>query len=174
MQVPAVTTDHAARALASRLRRTLTGPMWHGPTVMELLRSVGAEQALRHPVQSAHSIWELVLHMTTWARIARQRIDGSSFDYPDEQTDWPRPPRGADADAWVEAMQRLSDAYEALAVTVRTLDADTLQKKVQNNDHTIETMISGVIEHGVYHGGQIAILLKADAQRTASHQQIQS
>ncbi len=153
----------SGRMLANRLRRTLTGPMWHGPAIMELLRSVNAQQASRHPVKSAHSIWELVLHMTTWARIARQRIDGMSLDYPDIETDWPAQPQDISDDAWNEALQRLSDAYEALAVTVRATSDLAMRNRVGKEQYSVETMVCGVIEHGAYHGGQIAVLLKADA-----------
>jgi uncharacterized damage-inducible protein DinB len=142
--------------------------MWHGPAVMELLRSVEAEQAARRPIASAHSIWELTLHMTTWAEIARQRLDGLSLEYPDVTIDWPPMPANANAQEWTAALQRLSDAYEALALAVRELPEEGLRARAAGNEYSVETMLCGVVEHGVYHGGQIAILMKADRQRQST------
>jgi uncharacterized damage-inducible protein DinB len=142
--------------------------MWHGPAVMELLRSVEAEQAARRPIPSAHSIWELTLHMTTWAEIVRQRLDGLSVEYPDATIDWPPIPASPNAQEWTAALQRLSDAYEALALAVRELPEEGLRARAAGNEYSVETMLCGVVEHGVYHGGQIAILMKADRQRQST------
>ena len=62
-----------AEAIADRLRRTIGGPMWHGPAIRELLVDVGPREAAARPIASAHSIWELVLHMATWAAFAAAR-----------------------------------------------------------------------------------------------------
>ena len=159
-----------SRAIASRLRHTLTGPMWHGPALMELLVSVEADQAARRPIERAHTIWELTFHMTAWANIARQRLDGQSLDYPDVALDWPSVPAATTAAEWKAALQQLSDAYEQLAAAVRHLSDEQLHAHVAGTDYTVETMLCGVVEHGVYHGGQIAILLKADRQQQRTTQ----
>jgi len=48
--------------LEEQLGRALEGEAWHGPSVLETLEGVSAEQAAAHPIAGAHSIWELVLH----------------------------------------------------------------------------------------------------------------
>ena len=48
--------------LEEQLRRALDGEAWHGPSVLEVLAGVSAEQASSHPIPGSHSIWELVLH----------------------------------------------------------------------------------------------------------------
>ena len=136
---------------------------------MELLRSVDAAQAVRRPVTSAHSIWELTLHMTAWSDIARRRLEGAALESPAADIDWPPVPEIAGADEWMTTMQHLSDAYESLARAVKELPADELQARVSGNDYSVETMLSGVVEHGVYHAGQIAVLLKADRDNHSKH-----
>ena len=37
---------------------------------------------------------------------------------------------------------------------------DQLEAKVAGHDYTIRDMLDGVVEHGTYHGGQIAVLKK--------------
>jgi len=60
-----------AGRLANHIRRTVTGPMWHGPALGELLADVSVDEARIRPIAGAHTIWELVLHVTAWADIAR-------------------------------------------------------------------------------------------------------
>jgi uncharacterized damage-inducible protein DinB len=57
--------------------------------------------------------------------------------------------------------RQLRGAYEALAAQVETLDDAALRATVRGRDHSVETMIRGVVEHGVYHGGQVALLKRA-------------
>ncbi len=149
--------------LAALLRRTVTGPMWHGPALSELLEDLPAEQAVAHPVPGAHSIAELVLHVTAWAEIARQRMAGR----PPEVTpamDWPSV-AGMDASGWRAARARLHDAYESLADDVEQLGDRSLDERVRGGSgddagQTLHFLLHGVVEHATYHGGQIAILRK--------------
>src|SRR5690349_1614814 len=64
------------RRINDQLRRAFEGQAWHGPSLIELLSDVTAEQAAAKPVPAAHSIWELVLHIEFWEEVARRRVEG--------------------------------------------------------------------------------------------------
>ena len=147
--------------LARALGRTVTGPMWHGPALAELTAGITAEQAASHPVKGAHSIWELVLHITVWANIARERLAGGALDDPPASKDWPAIPKNATREAWTQATDRMADAYRALARATESLDATALDAMIPGRGYSAATMLRGVVEHGTYHGGQIAILKRA-------------
>ena len=156
------------RQLANHIKRTVTGPMWHGPSLNEVLDGVTAEAAAARPVANAHSIWELVLHITAWSDIARARLRGEQITDPLPAEDWP-PPGGTSASAWTSALERMRESYVALADDVRQLDDARLAEKIAGLDYTVSNLLHGVIEHGTYHGGQIAVLKKArDQSRVAS------
>lgn len=147
-----------ARILADRLRRTVTGPMWHGPALAELLADVTAAEATEKPVASVHSIWELVLHITTWARVPLERMQGTGREDPTEEEDWPDLPARGGETAWAAARRDLAQAYEALAAAAAALPPNALGKQVATRGYDVATMLTGVVEHGTYHGGQIAVL----------------
>src|ERR1022692_3610122 len=63
--------------IADELRRAFYGEAWHGDSLMEILRGVTAAQAASKPIKSAHSIWELVLHISAWDGAARLRMTGA-------------------------------------------------------------------------------------------------
>ena len=58
-----------AKRIAEQHRRAYHGEAWHGPSVFETLRGVTAATAAKRPISGAHTIWELVLHLTSWERI---------------------------------------------------------------------------------------------------------
>ena len=154
--------SHAQRH-AERLARTVTGPMWHGPALDEVLAGVSAAQAAAHPVPGAHSIWELVLHVSVWTEIPRERLHGRPYEEVPPEIDWPSPPTGdaATATAWQAACERLRAAYRALADDTAALSDDALRATVARAPYSVATMLRGVVEHGTYHGGQIALLRRA-------------
>ena len=146
--------------LADLLERTVKGPMWHGPALAEVLAGVSAEQAVSHPVPGAHSIWELVLHIALWAEIALERLGGRALDDPPASKDW-QLPAATTTEAWTEAIGRLTAAYGALAKETASLGAGALAAEIPTRGYTARMMLLGVVEHGTYHGGQIAVLKRA-------------
>jgi len=145
-----------ATRLANHIERTVTGPMWHGPALMDVLDGVDAARARAHPIDGAHSIWEIVRHVTAWAEIARQRIHGEALGDPTAEQDWP--PIGDD---WAQDLERLKESHRRLAADVRQLDDPALDARVKTLEYPVGILLDGVVEHGTYHGGQIALLKKA-------------
>ena len=85
--------------LEAQLRASFEGEAWHGPSVMETLRGVGAADAHARPIAGAHGIWELVLHLSATYRLVLRRLRGDATALaPDD--DWApcrRPPKRAGA-----------------------------------------------------------------------------
>jgi uncharacterized damage-inducible protein DinB len=148
--------------IARQIERTITGPMWHGPALADVLTGVTHQQAAARRIAAAHSIWEITLHAAAWAEIARARLDGRATADPPQDLDWP-PILDADAPSWDDAVERLRESYRALATRVRQMDDAVLNVKVPGLEYTAWVMLHGVVEHGIYHAGQIALLKKAIA-----------
>lgn len=150
----------AAQRLASQIRRTLTGPMWHGPALDDVLADVTPSEAASRPVAGAHSIWELVLHVAVWAEVALARLGPEPLISPEQ--DWPPVPEPT-VEHWEEALARLHASYEQLARAVEGMDDAALRTPLAlpGPRHTVEVMLHGVVEHGTYHGGQIILLRRA-------------
>lgn len=135
--------------------------MWHGPALTDLIGDVSAEQAADHPIGGAHSIWELVLHMTAWTEIVRQRLGSTTFTgEPTAEQDWP-PVQDTSSEAWRSAVERMKEGHRELAADVALLDDSRLIGRVPGREHSVLAMIHGIVEHDAYHGGQIAILKRA-------------
>jgi uncharacterized damage-inducible protein DinB len=149
-------------ALANAIEEAVTGPVWHGPSIGELLESMVATDAAAYPIAEAHSIWELVLHMTAWAGLVQGRLAlATPLLEPTDEEDWPAQPASPNSDAWQRAIRDLAASYRSLAAEVRTLSVETLAKRVPSRQHSVKVMLQGVVEHAAYHGGQIALLRRA-------------
>ena len=150
-----------AAQLSNHIKRAVAGPMWHGPSLDELLASVSSDQAAARPITGAHSIWEIVLHVTAWAEIALARLHGQRTGDPAPDEDWPPQPTSDTAANWQAALERLRESYRALATNTRRLEPPAFDEKVAGADYSVSNLLHGVIEHGTYHGGQIALLKRA-------------
>src|SRR5262245_54335530 len=107
--------------LANHIKRTVTGPMWHGAALAEVLAGVTHVEAAARPLPDAHSIWEIVAHVTAWAEIARARLRGERIADATPSEDWPSIPPPDEA-AWQTAVERLQTSHRELARAVRHLD----------------------------------------------------
>ena len=148
------------KRISSQLRRAFRGKAWHGPSVMEILENVTAEQAAAHPIPGAHSIWELVLHIRTWERVALRRIEEQApFEVSDEE-DWPAVKETTEH-AWKNALNSLTLNHDALSEIISRLDESRLSDIVPGTEYSVYFLLHGVIQHDLYHAGQIALLKKA-------------
>jgi hypothetical protein len=150
------------RHLADQLRRAFEGGAWHGPAVFELLAKVDATRAAAAPLPGRHSIWELTQHIAAWLRAAHQRVLGERGDVPDAEN-FPAPPDRSEQ-AWTMAKDHLAHCYRQLHAALLALRPADLQRPVAGQDYDVHFLLDGVIQHSLYHAGQIAVL---DAARPA-------
>ena len=144
--------------LARELATLAHGDAWHGPALDELLDGLSPETAAARPLAGAHSIWELVLHVTAWTDVFRRRLEGTAVEEP-EAGDFPRPPRPT-ASAWSEARARLVEAHDALTARVARLSEADLVRRIPGRDFDVRFQVRAAIRHTVYHSGQIGLLRK--------------
>ena len=145
--------------IADQLSRAYSGKAWHGPSLKYILRGITAQQAAARPIPSAHSIWELVLHIAAWDRAVCERIlSGKDTTLPPEQNF----PSIVDtsAAAWKKALKKLDQGHRALVAAIQGFKDSKLERKLGNRDYSFYITMHGAIQHDLYHAGQIAILKK--------------
>jgi uncharacterized damage-inducible protein DinB len=146
--------------LETQLRLSFEGEAWHGPSVLESLEGVTAEAASRHPIQGAHSIWELVLHLASAYRLVLRRLQGGGALLTAAE-DWPAAPAPTAA-GWQDAIRELRELNLRIRRAVRDFDAARLDEPlVAEPPYTAYTQFIGLTQHDLYHAGQIAILKRA-------------
>jgi hypothetical protein len=147
--------------IAGQLRRAFSGEAWHGPPLRDLVAGVTAIQAAARILPTAHTVWELVLHIDLWAGIAFRATRGDPMPklYGTGQ-DWTTPLNGSE-DEWSGAQGRLFETGERLARAIEAFDDARLNETVPGRDYDFYFLFHGVVQHSLYHAGQIAILKRA-------------
>ena len=152
-------SDELSR-LEAQLRAAFGGPAWHGPAILELLRDVTPEEAAAHPIAGAHSIWELVLHLTGTYDLVLRRMRGDAKPLGPEE-DWPPIPKPTET-TWKETVAALRGRNEAMRSAVLRYDVARLGKPlVLEPPYTAYEQFIGLTQHDLYHAGQIALLKRA-------------
>lgn len=143
--------------IAEELRLLFEGPSWLGPPIDRFLADISQQAAERRPIAGAHNIWELVLHMEAWLRIARLRLTASSTVEASDDENWPAP-----EDSWQAAVSNLRTEFIALREAIFKFPPNRLDEAAPAKERqTFYVLLHGVIQHSAYHAGQIAVLKKA-------------
>jgi hypothetical protein len=132
----------------------------------ENLEGLSAVQAASRPIPGAHSIWEIVLHVTAWTAEVRRRLGGATPAEPGGG-DWPAVGPVSEQ-AWGDALRALRAEHEALALAARDFPSSRWHDRVGGDrDQSLGTgvtfaaMVTGLLQHDGYHGGQIGLLRRA-------------
>jgi len=152
--------------IVDQLEREHGGDPWHGSPLQAILEGIDAQRAAARPIPGGHSIWELVLHVIGWKNETARRLAGAVACMPVEG-DWPDVGEPTEA-RWQETLTRLHSAHKSLVAAVKALPEAKLYEPT--NDTRSEplgtgvsyyVLLHGIVQHDVYHAGQIALLKKA-------------
>ena len=145
---------HQTQRIADSYRAATIKAAWYGPSLAELLTQISAELATTPPVPGSHSISELLQHLLLWNERIRNTSDGNSLPRWQPENDWAEPPI-----PWNELVSRWSQSRELLEEKIRNFPIEDLAKQVPGRNYPYETMLHGIVEHTIYHSGQIAMVL---------------
>jgi uncharacterized damage-inducible protein DinB len=152
--------------ILDQLQRAFDGDAWYGPSLSDALDGVDARQAVRRPIADGHNIAEIVRHVTVWTReIARRLRTGLAQDL--EEADWTETTVAND-DEWAAMLDALDAAQGELLAGMKSLtDADLermigdVRDRAQGSGISRYVMLHGLVQHHIYHAGQITLLRKA-------------
>jgi uncharacterized damage-inducible protein DinB len=145
--------------IVDQLRRAFDGRAWHGPPLVPLLSDVDAEHAMARPLEERHTIWELVLHINAWRDKVRRVLGGEVMGSLPDEEDWP-PVYDTSEEAWAKAVEELKRVHDELIEAVSGFSESQLDETVPGASYSFYNMLHGLVQHDLYHAGQIAILRK--------------
>ena len=151
--------------LTTQLTQILSGDPWYGSNVYDILAQISFEAAYEKPPGAIHNIAEIVLHMIAWTEEVMDRMNGMTAGIP-TSGDWPE--TGApDEQKW----QNYVDDFKLVNVNLLKVIGDFPEEnwnepiadernRELGTGVSYEALIEGLIQHHVYHSGQIALLLR--------------
>jgi uncharacterized damage-inducible protein DinB len=127
---------------------------WYGPTVAELIAKILPELATTPPVPGAHSISELLQHLLLWNERIRNTSESRPMPRWEADKEWAEPPI-----PWKELVARWNQSRDLLEEKIRNFPAEDLTKQVPGRSYAYETLLNGIVQHTIYHSGQMAMVL---------------
>ncbi|MCW9705644.1 DinB family protein [Fodinibius salsisoli] len=147
--------------ISKRLTLIYNGDAWYGPSIEETLTSFNGDYIFDSPKEGRHSIGELVAHMLAWREFAERRLqnDQSYLPKQEETFNWQR---FADnrKKAWGAMLDQLDMSQQMLLRLLGDYDDSILKEKVAGKPYSFSYLLNGIIQHDIYHLGQIVYLQK--------------
>jgi len=149
--------------LKEELERVLWGAAWYGPPVYTILEQVSFEAAYEKPQGSVHNIVGIVLHMLAWTEEVLDRMNGMAASTP-SSGDWPDPGT-SDEQKWQNYVNDLKLVNVNLLGVIQGFPEEKWSELINDTRETepvttYENLVTGLIQHHVYHAGQIALLIR--------------
>ena len=127
---------------------------WYGPSLAELLAEMSPELATTPHAPGAHTISALLKHLLLWNERVRNTSSNNPMPRWQAEEEWAEPPI-----PWNELLSRWNQSRDLLEDKIRKFPIEDLAKQVSGRSYPYETMLHGIVQHAIYHSGQIAMVL---------------
>ena len=148
------------QSIIRNLQNVNAGEPWFGRSVYELLEEIDPSIVYKKPNDNSHSLIELLYHMITWAEFTFKRIEGdkdqdlTAF----EQMDW-REIKPV-VHTWEKGLKEYKKVHNTIVTLLETKDDEFLKEIVDYRKYNFRFLLNGLIQHNIYHAGQVAYLNK--------------
>ena len=149
------------QSIINELKSINSGDPWYGRPVYALLDEIDPSIVYKKPNEQSHSLIELLYHMITWAGFTLRRIEGdkeqdlAAF----EKLDW----REIDPHIhnWEKGLKEFKQIQADIIALLETKDDGFLKQIVDYRKYNFQVLLRGLIQHNIYHSGQVAYLVKS-------------
>ena len=140
---------------------TLSGQPWFGRGVYEILEEVDEAKAHSKPNENVHSQMELLWHINTWAEFSLAALENRIIENIKaiEALDW----REIDPKihTWKKGIEVLKTTHNKIIELLKQKEEDSyLSDIVPNRKYNFRFLLNGLVQHNIYHLGQVAFLKK--------------
>jgi uncharacterized damage-inducible protein DinB len=146
------------KRILSLFKEVYDGSPWIDINLTSVLQNVSAEQASNRVLKNCNTIWEITNHLIEYRLNVLQRVRGKIIETPDNN--YFEPVTDTSEKNWKDALQRLSKVQKNWIEFLDKVDPGELEKVYTPNSMTYCENIDGIIQHDVYHLGQIVLLSK--------------
>jgi len=146
--------------IISTLQNTLEGDPWYGRSLYAILEEVEPACVFINPDEKGHALIELLYHTIDWAQFVQNRLEENpdkKAAYFDEM-DW----REIDptVHTWKNGLKEFKSAHQRIIELLQTKEDSFLASPVKERTYNMRFMLHGLIQHNIYHLGQMAYVKK--------------
>jgi len=154
------------QSIIHNLQNTLNGEPWFGRAVYEILEEVDPSKVYIQPAHgdrpdnSGHSLIELLYHMITWAGFTLGKLDNNADAdlTQSEDLDWRDINKAVHT--WPAGLEKFRKIHEKIISALESKEDAFLSGIVEGRKFNYRFMLNGLIQHNIYHLGQVAYVKK--------------
>lgn len=148
------------QSIIKNLETTLSGQPWFGRAVYEILEEVDETKVQTKPNGTEHSLIELLWHMNTWAEFCLKQLENAPANEIKEveTRDWRN--MNPATHTWKNGMAEIKKIHSQIISILETKDDAFLSEIVKERKFNYRFMLNGLIQHNIYHLGQIGYVKK--------------
>lgn len=137
------------------------GDNWLGDPILAVLTGLPEQIAFPKPQGGRHSIAEIAKHMMIWKYFLVCRLSGDNTYEVDQEASFDLSQYGAEpAKVYTSVLSDLDDCHRRLITLLGNAPDDVLEKPVSGRKYNMGYLINGVLQHDIYHLGQLILLKK--------------
>lgn len=155
--------DKEIQLIQFQLREVYDGNPWYGRPLMSILHQATTLEAWNKQVSSGHTNLVLLRHMINWRLFTISRLEeeaNKNTNYFDDNN-W-RIILNATKENWLDAMNDLAVSQKRLLHLLIMASDGILDNEVPGRSYDYRYLLYGIIQHDIYHIGQIMISIKED------------
>jgi uncharacterized damage-inducible protein DinB len=147
------------QSIINNLQELLNGEPWYGQSVNTIFKTIDAKNVYKKPSENSHSLIQLLYHMNSWAEFTLAQIENKVTDVSVfENKDWIE--INPAEHTWEEGVKQFNSVNEEIINKLQKKSDDFLDGAVSYRDYDFRYLLNGLIQHGIYHLGQIVYLNK--------------
>ena len=148
------------RDYVRQLEQLYHGGSWQSECFVDKLKNVDEAKAFLEPCPGVHSIAEIVWHCIYWRGVLIKRLEGD-HTYRDETVERQNFLTASELKevGWEGLKQKLEETQNFLLDYLRSRNDSHLSKEYAQG-YTFDFHFEGIIQHDIYHLGQIGLVKK--------------
>ena len=142
--------------LIDQVNEVFEGAPWYGSSVSAYLQEIKPEYLNNH-FEGTHSIGQIIAHMIRWREYVIDKLRGveNTLEVGDAE-DWEVITYSVNGTN--ELFARFRNTQKTLVQLLAEKDDSLLAQHVPGKSYTFAKLLTGIIQHDIYHLGQIYLL----------------
>jgi uncharacterized damage-inducible protein DinB len=148
--------------IINKYNKVYMGSPWYGNSLMSILNKVDPGKVFVKPSgKKTNSIAEITAHIIGWREFLLSRLsEKHQFHLTQKETfNWRRIDKN-ERTAWKSLLKRMDDIHSEIIKILNNSDDEILRLSVRDRKFKMKYLLDGVLQHDIYHIGQIAALNK--------------
>jgi uncharacterized damage-inducible protein DinB len=142
-----------------QLKEIQDGSLWFDQCFKNKIDKLSDAEALTRPLPQVHSVAEHISHIIEWRKECLLRFKGQRTDLMNSPDDW-KDNETLSKTGWLNLKDLFYQSTNTLINALENQDDAYLEIKFAETDYNFHYLIEGIIQHDLYHLGQIGIAIK--------------